>query len=90
MAVSRLLSLQLFLFLSSSLLPQLAHDACFYKWYQDEFLKGRARDEQPCDELFETYRSCLKVKMEKLGAGHLMDTRLRDELKQEEKKHDGK
>ena len=57
---------------------QLEHDACFYKWYHDEFLKGKAKPEQPCDDLFQKYRSCLQDKFEKAGVAYVMDKSAKD------------
>ena len=64
---------------------KLAHDACFYKWYHDEFLKGTARNEQPCDALFKTYRACVGKKMEAAGVGYVMDKRLDEKLDERER-----
>lgn len=39
------------------------HDNCFYKWYWEKFLPGKAEPEQPCEKEFAVYRECLKGKL---------------------------
>ena len=41
---------------------KLEHDACFYKWYWEKFLKNKAEPGQPCDTQFKAYRACLEIK----------------------------
>jgi TRIAP1/MDM35 family protein len=38
-----------------------AYDACFNKWFSEEFLKGKKKD--PCNGLFKVYQNCVKVKL---------------------------
>ena len=41
------------------------HDECFYRWYHDEFLTGKAK-EQPCQELWEPYQACVHRRLKAL------------------------
>ncbi len=38
------------------------HDACFYKWYWEKFLRNQAPPGQPCEAEFKAYRACLEIK----------------------------
>ena len=40
------------------------YDACFNKWYSEQFLKGEVEVSEnyvPCEELFKVYRDCVTV-----------------------------
>lgn len=58
---------------------KLQHDACFYKWYWDKFLKGLAEPGQPCEEQFLVYRKCLETKMKDAGVEWVMQKRVVDD-----------
>jgi len=58
---------------------KLEHDACFYQWYWNEFLEEKAKPEQPCQASWQRYRSCLEKKVDKLGVGYLMQSRVEDD-----------
>lgn len=36
------------------------HDACFYKWYKEDFLEGK-KTELGCEDEWTTYQACVKV-----------------------------
>lgn len=37
------------------------HDICFFNWYQEEFMKGNAKDVNACQEQWDIYQECLQV-----------------------------
>eukprot|EP01110_Echinostelium_bisporum_P005660 TRINITY_DN23819_c0_g1_i1.p1 TRINITY_DN23819_c0_g1~~TRINITY_DN23819_c0_g1_i1.p1 ORF type:complete len:80 (+),score=9.92 TRINITY_DN23819_c0_g1_i1:55-294(+) len=45
------------------------HDACFFKWYSEKFLKGTISIE--CKDEWEEYQYCLKDKLKAWNLGHL-------------------
>mmetsp|Transcript_6500 Transcript_6500/g.26810 ORF Transcript_6500/g.26810 Transcript_6500/m.26810 type:complete len:84 (+) Transcript_6500:46-297(+) len=38
------------------------HDKCFFAWYHDEFIQGKAT-ELPCQAEWDLYEECLKKKL---------------------------
>ena len=37
------------------------HDICFFHWYQEEFLTGKATKLDTCKEQWDVYQECLEV-----------------------------
>jgi Uncharacterised protein family (UPF0203) len=42
---------------------QMKHEECFFKWYQDDFVKGKAT-ELPCEDIFTEYQACVRKRLE--------------------------
>eukprot|EP01112_Ceratiomyxa_fruticulosa_P016302 TRINITY_DN4902_c0_g1_i3.p1 TRINITY_DN4902_c0_g1~~TRINITY_DN4902_c0_g1_i3.p1 ORF type:complete len:107 (-),score=38.61 TRINITY_DN4902_c0_g1_i3:313-588(-) len=47
------------------------HDACFYKWYSDKFLKGKSM-ELECKDEWEEYQMCIKDKLKAWNLEYLL------------------
>jgi len=41
------------------------YDACFNAWYTDHFLKGDFQND-PCKDLFQNYKSCVMVGVDRV------------------------
>ena len=48
------------------------HDECFYKWYQEEFLTGKAKEAEPCHEAWLLYNTCVSQRLHALQLEHLL------------------
>lgn len=48
-----------------------AYDACFNKWFSEQFLKGITHD--PCKSLFQVYQNCVKkaIQEKKIDFGEI-------------------
>lgn len=48
------------------------HDKCFFAWYHDEFIQGKAT-EMKCQTEWEQYEQCLKKKLAAFDLSYLKD-----------------
>ena len=46
-----------------------SYDGCFNKWFAEVYLKGEAKEDVPCKELFTSYQACVKVTFSVLFEG---------------------
>lgn len=47
-----------------------AHDVCFLKWYKEDFLSGKASNNNsgdPCEAEWKVYQSCVQVRINSIN-----------------------
>eukprot|EP00009_Paramoeba_aestuarina_P009384 CAMPEP_0201523716 /NCGR_PEP_ID=MMETSP0161_2-20130828/20869_1 /ASSEMBLY_ACC=CAM_ASM_000251 /TAXON_ID=180227 /ORGANISM="Neoparamoeba aestuarina, Strain SoJaBio B1-5/56/2" /LENGTH=99 /DNA_ID=CAMNT_0047922917 /DNA_START=58 /DNA_END=357 /DNA_ORIENTATION=+ len=47
------------------------HDTCFFKWYNTEFMEGKAK-EAGCEPEWQAYQECVKRRLHKIDLSHLL------------------
>mmetsp|Transcript_17792 Transcript_17792/g.26488 ORF Transcript_17792/g.26488 Transcript_17792/m.26488 type:complete len:94 (-) Transcript_17792:707-988(-) len=55
------------------------HDACFYQWYNEQFLVGKVVDEDPCKVEWFHYQQCVKQRLKAIGLESLIPSEQSDQ-----------
>ena len=54
------------------------YDDCFNDWYANEFLKGRGKSVNPCEDVFKEYKSCLESALSSKGLSQMLEDARKD------------
>jgi len=55
------------------------YDTCFNDWYANSFLKGTGESINPCEDVFEKYKSCISTALTKRGMEGILEEARREQ-----------